>query len=94
MLEWKKKKRMEKTNFYILKQVLTFVFVSSVHYLIVFVRNLHFDAEIKKKELQQNDGNFMTSIIIAVANKKNATISMDSIDRSVGHINPNITFKP
>lgn len=85
---------MEKTNFYILKQVLTFVFVSSVHYLIVFVRNLHFDAEIKKKELQQNDGNFMTSIIIAVANKKNATISMDSIDRSVGHINPNITFKP
>lgn len=36
----------------------------------------------------------MTFIIIAVANKKNATISMDSIDRSVGHINPNITFKP
>lgn len=91
-----KNKRMEKTNFYILKQVLAFVFVSLVHYLIVFVRNLHFDAEMKKKEpsLQQNDGNFMTSIIIAVANKKNATISMDSIDRSVGHINPNITFKP
>lgn len=87
---------MEKTNFYILKQVLTFVFVSSVHYLIVFVRNLHFDAEIKNRTIITTKRWKFYDIykIIAVANKKNATISMDSIDRSVGHINPNITFKP
>lgn len=87
---------MKKTNFYILKQVLTFVFVSSVHYLIVFVRNLHFDAENKKRPIITTKRWKFYDIykIIAVANKKNATISMDSIDRSVGHINPNITFKP